>query len=156
MTQQLQLQAPPIHANALVFNQKGLLIFGESGTGKSDLSLRLIDEGGILISDDYTILSLRQTNEPLETPSLWTDIPKIWASCPDTLAGLLEIRGLGIIKTPYIQTHPLDCVIMLQADYPRMPDVDFFDYKNVRLRKFFVNPFELSVLNKIKHITDMI
>ncbi len=156
MTQQLQLQDPPIHANALVFNKKGLLIFGESGTGKSDLSLRLIDEGGILISDDYTMLSLKHATEPLETPSLWTDIPKIWASCPDTLAGFLEIRGLGIIKTPYIQTHPLDCVIKLQADYPRMPDVDFFDYKNVRLRKFFVNPFELSVLNKIKHITDMI
>lgn len=155
MTQQQQ-QDSPLHANALVFNQKGMLIFGESGTGKSDLSLRVIDNGGILISDDYTILSLKQKTEPLETPSLWTDIPQIWASCPDTIAGLLEIRGLGIIKMPYIQTHPLDCVLVLQSDYPRMPDIAFFEYKNVRLRKFLINPFELSVLNKIKHITDII
>lgn len=149
-----QSQATTIHANALVFNQKGLLILGESGSGKSDLTLRLIDNGGILISDDYTVLTTKQTVEPLDAPSLWTDIPKIWASCPDNIAGILEIRGLGIVTRPYIHTHQLDYVLALTTDYPRMPEMVFFEHLHIRIRQFFINPFELSVLNKIKYITD--
>ena len=132
-----------IHANALVFNTKGLLIIGNSGSGKSDLSLRLIDCGAVLISDDYTVLNL-------------TDTHTLCASCPPNITGLLEVRGIGIIKKPFIPTHHIDYVIELATDYPRMPDMAYSNYKNIRIRKFLLNPFEISVLNKIQVITTTI
>ena len=133
-----------LHANSVVFNQKGLLILGESGMGKSDLSLRLIDNGGILISDDYTILTLDNTK----------DMPELYASSPDNITGFLEIRGLGIMIMPYIKNHKIDYVIELVTDYPRIPEITYCDYNTIRLRKFLLNPFELSVLNKIHHIVN--
>jgi serine kinase of HPr protein (carbohydrate metabolism regulator) len=136
----MALTDKPIHANALVFNASGLLIIGQSGSGKSDLSLRLIDAGGTLISDDYTILTSDDTQS-------------LYASPPNKIAGLLEIRGIGIVTVPYLEKHKIDCVIELVTEYPRLPENVYATYQGVSLRKFFLNPFELSVLNKINYIT---
>ena len=132
-----------IHANAVFFNNKGFLIIGNSGSGKSDLTLRLIDGGGVLISDDYTVLDIHNDNQ-------------LWAICPDKLEGLLEIRGLGIIQIPFIKMHRIDCVIECVPNYPRLPDNVYFEHHHVQIKKILLNPFEISVLNKIKHIDDII
>ncbi len=116
-----------------------MLIIGESGSGKADLSLSLSDAGGALISDDYTVLTA-------------DDTASLYASSPNNIAGLLEIRGLGIVTVPFVKKHKIDCVIELVTDYPRMPDSVHVDYQGVSLRKFLLNPFELSVLNKISYI----
>ena len=62
---------------------RGVLIEGPSGSGKSDLALRALDGGWLLVSDDRTLL--------------WTCEGRLYGRAPDTLAGLIEARGLGIL-----------------------------------------------------------
>src|SRR5690606_10091511 len=83
--------AERLHATCIAFGEFGVLLIGPSGSGKSDLALRLIDEGGFgigtsrleaaLVSDDQVLLQ-RQGDE-------------VMASAPATIAALLEVRGLG-------------------------------------------------------------
>ena len=61
-----------------------MLITGPSGSGKSDLALRLLDRGFTLVSDDQTIVR--------------RDGDRLLASAPPTIAGKLEIRGIGIVE----------------------------------------------------------
>lgn len=66
----------------------GVLLTGPSGSGKSDLALRLISEGWRLVADDYT--------------EVWCSAEAIWATVPDimpsSLHGQIEARGLGIVR----------------------------------------------------------
>lgn len=75
-----------LHASAVAFGGRGLLILGASGSGKSTLALRLMNLGARLVSDDRVIVS--------PTP----DGPALGA--PDRLRGLIEARGLGILRAP--------------------------------------------------------
>ena len=79
-----------IHATSIARRlQRGwlaVLLFGESGSGKSDLALRALDAGWRLISDDYTVV--------------WPSGGKLWAQAPETIADRLEARGLGILYAP--------------------------------------------------------
>jgi serine kinase of HPr protein (carbohydrate metabolism regulator) len=77
----------PIHASCVAINAKGVLITGVSGSGKSDLALRLMDRGAQLVSDDYTELT-KESGRLIARP-------------PIRLAGMLEVRGLGIITVPF-------------------------------------------------------
>jgi len=86
------------------------LIEGESGAGKSDLALRLIDRGATLISDDYTLLQ-RAGSELIASP-------------PDTIAGKIEVRGLGLIDTPYVEKIPVALLIRLTDAPERLPLAD--------------------------------
>jgi serine kinase of HPr protein (carbohydrate metabolism regulator) len=72
-----------VHASCVAVNHIGVLIRGPSGSGKSSLALRLIDEGGILVADDQTIIE--------------TQGSVLLARAPATILGKLEVRGLGII-----------------------------------------------------------
>jgi serine kinase of HPr protein (carbohydrate metabolism regulator) len=62
---------------------RGVLIEGPSGAGKSDLALRALDLGWRLIADDRTLV--------------WTSGGRLYGRAPDTLAGLIEARGLGLL-----------------------------------------------------------
>ena len=83
------------------------MIEGESGAGKSDLALRLIDRGAQLISDDYTLLQ-RAGRELIASP-------------PDTIAGRIEIRGLGILTMPHVEKIPVALLIRLTDAPERLP-----------------------------------
>lgn len=81
-----------------------LLLLGPSGAGKSDLLLRLIDRGFALVADDQVIVE-----EGLARP-------------PASLAGLLEVRGLGLFCLPYIAPARLRLVVSLGAQFAeRLP-----------------------------------
>lgn len=97
-----------IHATSVAIGGHGLLILGASGAGKSDLALRLIDRGAILISDDYTIASARDGRLLLEPPQ--------------TIAGKLEIRHLGIIDMAHVGDVPAALAITLEDQPARMPE----------------------------------
>ncbi len=86
------------------------MIEGESGAGKSDLALRLIDRGATLISDDYTLLQ-RAGSELIASP-------------PDTIAGKIEVRGLGLLDTPYVEKIPVALLIRLTDAPERLPLAD--------------------------------
>lgn len=103
--------ARPIHGTAVAINGKGILIRGASGSGKSDLALRLIADGAILIADDQVIVTTHQDGPYLAPPT--------------NLAGLIEVRGVGIRRLPFVRNMPLILIVDLvdRADVPRLPDV---------------------------------
>jgi len=90
----------------------GVLLKGPSGSGKSDLALRLIDRGGMLVADDRA--------------ELFRDGTALAARAPCALAGLLEIRGIGILELPYAASAKITLVVELVglADVVRLPEVD--------------------------------
>jgi serine kinase of HPr protein (carbohydrate metabolism regulator) len=68
---------------------RGVLIEGPSGAGKSDLALRAIDQGFRLVADDRVVL--------------WTCQGQLYGRAPAALAGLLEVRGLGVVGEPALR-----------------------------------------------------
>ena len=101
-----------LHASCIAIGELGLLIRGASGTGKSDLVLRMLDEpqGAVLVADDQVILT--------------KEYGVIYASAPPILAGKLEIRGQGIVKRPFLAKVKLSHILDLTAstDVTRMPE----------------------------------
>jgi HPr kinase/phosphorylase len=95
------------HATAVAISGGGVMICGQSGSGKSDLALRLIDRGATLISDDY--VDIRRENEDL------------LLSPPANLAGKLEIRSLGIVERDHVSGIALKMVINLKDNPDRFP-----------------------------------
>lgn len=90
------------HASAVAIAGRGVLIRGASGAGKSCFALALIARGAVLVADDYVDL----------TPQ---DAGTLWAAPPDRLAGLIEDRGLGLIRLPYLRRIQLGLVVDLVA-----------------------------------------
>lgn len=96
-----------LHASCIAINGHAALIEGRSGSGKSDLALRLIDRGAALVSDDYTIVR--------------RDRQQLIASAPDTIRGKLEVRGLGIVELPATDAPVLLVVSLVENDIERLP-----------------------------------
>jgi serine kinase of HPr protein (carbohydrate metabolism regulator) len=103
-----RLSAETVHASSVAFEGRAVLITGPSGAGKSDLTLRLVDRGFTLVSDDQTIVK--------------RDGSRLLASAPATIAGKLEIRGIGIIDMEAVAGVPVALLVELTSDIPRLPD----------------------------------
>jgi HPr kinase/phosphorylase len=86
----------------------GVLLLGKSGAGKSDLALRLIALGATLVADDRTDLYVRRG--------------KLYARPPARLAGLVEVRGIGIVKLPHAPRVCVTLVVELGREATRLPD----------------------------------
>ena len=104
----VRLSSETLHASCVALDGRAVLITGISGSGKSDLSLRLLDRGFLLVSDDQTIL--RKIGE------------RVIASAPATIAGKLEIRGVGIVDMETIQDVPVALLVELTSEVTRLPD----------------------------------
>ncbi|MBY0432154.1 MAG: HPr kinase/phosphatase C-terminal domain-containing protein, partial [Rhodospirillales bacterium] len=98
-----------IHATCVEIDGGGVLLRGESGSGKSDLALRLIDSGARLVADDQV--------------ELVADAGRLVAAAPRRLAGLMEVRGLGIVALPHLDAVPVRLAVDLvpPAQIERMP-----------------------------------
>lgn len=95
-----------VHASCVAIGGRAVLIEGPSGSGKSDLALRLIDRGATLVSDDYT--------------ELQPDRAGLRATAPATIAGQIEVRGIGIVAVPVAPSSPV--ALLVRAGTPeRMP-----------------------------------
>jgi serine kinase of HPr protein (carbohydrate metabolism regulator) len=103
-----RLSAETIHASTVANEGRAVLITGPSGAGKSDLTLRLLDRGFKLVSDDRTIA--RREGD------------RLVASAPPNLAGKLEIRGIGIVEIDHVTDVPVALIVELTSDIQRLPD----------------------------------
>ena len=97
-----------LHATCVALAKRGLLILGPSGSGKSSLGLALIALGAKLVSDDRTILTSKAG--------------RLVASCPPAIRGLIEARGLGLIRAETLTSAKVDLVVDLgQTETFRLP-----------------------------------
>lgn len=103
-----RLSSENLHASCVAADGRAVLIVGPSGSGKSDLALRLTDRGFTLVSDDRTIV--RKEGE------------RLVASAPPTIKGKLEIRGIGIVEMETVSDVPVALVVELTNEYTRLPD----------------------------------
>jgi serine kinase of HPr protein (carbohydrate metabolism regulator) len=103
-----RLSAETLHASTVASKGRAVLITGPSGSGKSDLALRLLDRGFTLVSDDRTIVK--------------GDSGRLIASAPPNIAGKLEIRGIGIVDVERADDTPVALVVELTSDMQRLPD----------------------------------
>jgi HPr kinase/phosphorylase len=109
-----------VHATCICFDGKAVLIRGASGSGKSSLALQLLESVGTglgaqalqaqLVADDQTVLVVREK--------------VLFASPPQTLAGLLEVRGQNIKRLPYDEDVPVVLVVDLRPaqEIERLPE----------------------------------
>jgi HPr kinase/phosphorylase len=103
-----------IHASCVALGARGVLLLGPSGSAKSDLALRLIDGGAKLVADDRTILFAAKG--------------ALHARAPASIAGLLEIRGVGIVKLPVRTRVKMALVVRLGREGARLPEPVFYEF----------------------------
>ena len=104
----LRLSSETMHATSVAMDGRAVLICGPSGSGKSDLALQLIDRGFVLVSDDQTMV--RKSGD------------RLLADAPDSIAGKLEIRGIGIVEMERVGDVRVALVVELTSDIQRLPD----------------------------------
>ncbi|MGN6671141.1 MAG: HPr kinase/phosphorylase [Candidatus Nucleicultricaceae bacterium] len=136
-----------IHASCVQFLSKGLLIVGPSASGKSDLALRLMDEGARLVSDDQVEISV------VQDPS-----PRIRAQAPERIQGLIELRGYGIVPVPFEPWTHLDLVIELKPfkELERLSYLHSHLLLDCSLPKMMVDAAWPSSVSRIKVVLSMI
>ena len=103
-----RLSSETVHASTVAVDGRAVLISGPSGSGKSDLTLRLLDRGFTLVSDDQTLVRREED--------------RLIASPPPNIAGKLEIRGIGIVDMEHVTDMPVALLVELTSDIQRMPD----------------------------------
>ena len=130
------------YATAVTYCGSGILIRGPSGSGKSDLALRLIDDGADLIADDQVAIKVVEQ--------------KLYLSPPDSISGLIEVRGVGVIKIDYVRDIKLCLIVDLATGdtVQRIPIIKKELIKNIPVPVISINAFEHSVLVKVKIILD--
>ncbi len=126
-----------IHASCVTIKNKGILLLGDSGAGKSDLALRLIEQcNAKLVADDRVDLSVKNNH--------------ITASCPKNIQGLLEIRGVGIIKYPFCKKTTVKLVVNLSSVQPeRLPEKEYYTFEKIKVPLIQLNPAENSAPFKV-------
>jgi HPr kinase/phosphorylase len=127
-----------LHASCVAIGGRGVLLTGASGAGKSDLALRLIDRGAVLIGDDGVVVAARDG--------------RLMAHPGPNIEGQIEVRGLGILAVDHHAEVPLALCIALDQPVPRMPD----EYLPMRLIEglglpvIALDPFEASAPVKVE------
>jgi HPr kinase/phosphorylase len=127
-----------IHATAVALDGVGVLLRGPPGSGKSDLALRLIDQGARLIADDQTALLRRDD--------------RLYAAPPPSIAGRLEVRGIGIIELDYAADVPLAAVFDLVPGHAieRLPEPEMTRLLEIALPVRRLDPTAPSAAAKVR------
>lgn len=124
-----------IHASTVAIGGRGVMILGPSGAGKSDLALRLIDRGAELVADDRTVL----TRE-----GAW-----LVASCPATIAGRIEVRGVGIVARAHRDRARVALAVTL-GEEERLPEPRARTFAGVAIPEVTIDPRAVSAAIKVE------
>ena len=138
------------HGTVVAVNGVGVLLRGKPGSGKSSLALRLIDTEGFglgekplrarLVADDQFMLEKTDAG--------------LMATAPTALAGLLEIRGIGIVRVAHDPQVVLKLVVDLEngAALPRMPEAHDIQIElmGVSLKRLRLDPSDPAAAAKIR------
>lgn len=127
-----------VHGTAVALGDKGLLLRGPAGCGKSDLALRLIDDGARLVADDQTELCRHGAVVEMSAPAI--------------IAGLLEVHGLGILRVPSLASAVLHLVVDLvpAAAVERLPEPATCCLEGIAVPRLALAPFAASAPAKLR------
>ena len=126
-----------LHASTVAIDGQAVLITGVSGSGKSDLALRLIDRGARLISDDYTLVT---RNDMF-----------LIASAPKNIEGKIEVRGIGIVEFESLDSAVAALIVRVDAVPTRMPDpAEAHIIAGIALPTVAIAPFEAAAPIKVE------
>ncbi|MBV8505978.1 MAG: hypothetical protein JOZ11_09250 [Alphaproteobacteria bacterium] len=127
-----------VHATAIAIDGRAVLLRGRSGVGKSDLALRLIDGGARLVADDQ--VELRRAGE------------RVLVSAPAAIAGLIEVRGVGILRVEAVAEATLALLVDLvpPAEVDRFPEARCEDVLGIAAPSIALSAFEASAAAKLR------
>ena len=127
-----------LHATCVAWKGIGVLLRGRSGSGKSDLALRLIESGARLVADDRCDL-VRMGS-------------RLLVSAPAAIKGLIEARGVGIVRCPALRRAPLGLVVDLvpRRRMERLPEPASFAALGIAVPLIRLAPFEASAAAKLR------
>lgn len=128
-----------IHASCVDYENKGILLLGASGSGKSGLCLELIlNYNAALVADD------RVEVEP--------KAGEIYASSPENIKGLLEVRNVGILHLPSKEKSRINVVVKLEpasVSLERLPEPETYSLENVNIPMLHFNENDSAIAAKI-------
>ena len=131
-----------LHATCVSVSGMGVLLLGSSGSGKSDLALRLLDHGGdenALVADDRVIVE--------------TSDGRLTGRAPHAIRGRLEVRGVGVVYRPYLDETEIELAVSLGEEAgERIPDFDqqMFEVSGCRVPCLHLNALEASAPAKVR------
>ena len=128
-----------IYGTCVALSGLGVLLRGPSGSGKSDLALRLIDGGAKLVADDQVELALDAAG-------------RVMARAPATLSGLIEVRGIGILRMNAVRTAPVGLIADLTPEdqVERLPEAETCVLLDRPIRRLALAPFHDSTPAKVR------
>jgi serine kinase of HPr protein (carbohydrate metabolism regulator) len=131
-----------VHGSCVGFDGAGVLLRAPPGGGKSDLALRLIGDGAVLVADDQVVLS--------------SEAGDLIATAPAAIKGRIEVRGIGIVTMAYTESVALALVVDLVAPdrVERMPEPAHCTYLGLTLPRIALAPFEASTPAKLRLAVD--
>ena len=126
------------HATCVAIDGVGVMLQGPSGSGKSDLALRLIDGGALLIADDQVDVTVAGG--------------RVLASPPRATAGQIEARGVGVLNAPSAASAAVAMVVDMVPGCPveRLPEPEISCALGMPLPRLRLNPFEASAPAKLR------
>ena len=127
-----------IHASCVELAGTGVLLRGPAGSGKSDLVLRLIEDGARLVADDRIDLA--------------AEAGRLFASAPEAIAGRMEVRGIGIVAVPNVARARVGLAVDLvpPGEVERLPHPSSCTYLGVGVPLIALAPFECSAAAKLR------
>lgn len=120
---------------------RGVLIEGPSGSGKSDLALRLLAAGWTLVADDRVLV--------------WSSGGRLYGRSPDALRDLMEIRGLGVVPQPALPFAEIVAIVQAVPSPERMPEVSHRVLADVTVPVLALNLLEPAAAPKLARAFDL-
>ncbi len=132
-----------IHATCVDLDGFGVLLRGDSGGGKSDLALRLIDRGARLVADDRVEIAADGKALVARPPAAMVEAG---------LAGTIEVRGLGLVRVDAVAGTTVGLVVELtrEGEIPRLPEPETCRLLGVEIPRLRLDPFTASAAAKLR------